>query len=314
MGNGWHTPKFHALSKFLLYISMYGCATNFFGGPCESALKKFIKNPGMNTQRRIASFSYQVALRNYEEYVFEFVYELIRHEFGDIVKNATQQCVRDIMSQFNVAQMPSNDDSDVISACSDDILTQPDDNERDEEYDEEEEEEEEEDTIEYQTELTHHFQGTFTLTIGPTHTVNRQTVQEANVLWNHKIKNAFQHPVSELLLTAIKDKATNSNSITPIHGEFQLTGHTMYKSCSDGTEMIYRASESFCGREWYEFAYIKYDEEFYPAKLGFVQYTEGELPPGMERNETYAVVHCSDASLDIDALSNQFVRGFELGI
>ena len=28
-GNGWDTPKFHSLSKFLLYIELLGCATIF---------------------------------------------------------------------------------------------------------------------------------------------------------------------------------------------------------------------------------------------------------------------------------------------
>ena len=302
-GNGWHTPKFHALSKFIFYISMFGCATNFFGGPCESALKKFIKNPGMNTQRRIASFCYQLALRNYEDYVFEFAYELIRHEFGDIVMYDTQETVRAAMLNFHDQAVPPYDNSDVVSAFAGEIVTEQDDAE----------EVDEEDTFEYQSELTHHFEGSFTLTIGRTQTVNRRTVREATVLWNHKIKNAIQHPISEVLLTVIKDKATNTT--TPMHGEFQLTGHTMYKSGCDGKEIIYRASESFRGREWYDFAFIKYDEEMYPAKLlGFIQYTHGDLPVGMVRDETYAVVHCSDSSFDIDALSHQFVRGFELGV
>jgi hypothetical protein len=295
-GNGWHTPKFHALSKFIFYISIYGCATNFFGGPCESALKKFIKNPAMNTQRRIASFAYQVALRNYEEYVFEFAYELIRHEFGDIPNHGQEQIF------INVPAIPPSCESDVERNSDEE------DNEDDDEF-----EEEEEDTIEYQMELTHHFEGTYTLTVGPTQTVNHRTVRQSSLLWNDKIKNAIRHPVSEVLLTVIKDKATNT--LTPINGEFQVTGHTMYKSCSEGKETIYRASESFRGKEWYDFAYIKYDTELYPAKLlGFIQYTSGELPEGVDRNETYVVVHCSDSKLDIEALKHQFVRGFELGI
>ena len=282
---------------------MFGCATNFFGGPCESALKKFIKNPGMNTQRRIASFCYQLALRNYEDYVFEFAYELIRHEFGDYVMHDTQQILRATMPNVNDAAVQPYDNSDVVSAFADEIVPE----------EEDDEEVAEEDTMEYLSELTHHFEGTFTLTIGPTQTVHRKSVRESSVLWNHKTKNAIRHPISEVLLTVIKDKATNST--TPMHGEFQITGHTMYKSCIDGEETIYRASESFRGREWYDFAYIKYDEELYPAKLlGFIQYTEGELPTEMVRDETYAVVHCSDSRFDVDALKHQFVRGFELGV
>ena len=82
-GNGWDTPKFHAMSKFLYYISLFGCATNFFGGPCESALKKIIKNPGRHTQRRAYSFCSQVATRNFENFILELAWELVRESCGD---------------------------------------------------------------------------------------------------------------------------------------------------------------------------------------------------------------------------------------
>ena len=82
-GNGWNIPKFHGLSKFVYYMTVYGCGANFFGGPCESALKKFVKYTGFNTQRRVRSFVSQVATRNYECMVLEVGYEKIRHKCAD---------------------------------------------------------------------------------------------------------------------------------------------------------------------------------------------------------------------------------------
>ncbi len=82
-GDGWDIPKFHALSKFIHYIQLMGCGAIFFGGPCECALKKIVKNPGQLTQRRISSFSSQVAKQNYENMLLENMYERIRHECGD---------------------------------------------------------------------------------------------------------------------------------------------------------------------------------------------------------------------------------------
>ena len=82
-GNGWNIPKFHGLSKFIFYMTVYGCGANFFGGPCESALKKFVKYTGFNTQRRVKSFVSQVATRNYESMVLEVGYERIREKCAD---------------------------------------------------------------------------------------------------------------------------------------------------------------------------------------------------------------------------------------
>ena len=299
-GNGWKTPKFHALSKFLFYISLFGCANNFFGGPCESALKKFIKKPGKNTQRRISSFCYQVALRNYEDYVLEMAYELIRYEFGDLVMVQTKDVVDAAMSNnIHIQHDVVHEDDDFSDEGSN--------------TDSEEEDEEEEDTEEYQADLEQHFGGCYNVTIGPTQTINHKTVRCASVLWNDKTKNAMNHPISKCLLTIVKDKATNTTS--PICGQFEITGYTMYKRTENGTDTIFRATESFRGKEWYDFAFIKYDDGAYPAKLlGFVQYTNGELPYGIDRQTTYAVVHCSDSKFDVDGLKHQFVRGFELGV
>ena len=82
-GDGWDIPKFHALSKFLYYIELLGCAAIFFGGPCECALKKIVKNPGQLTQRRVSSFASQVAKRNYEAMLLDNMYEQIRMDCGD---------------------------------------------------------------------------------------------------------------------------------------------------------------------------------------------------------------------------------------
>ena len=100
-----------------------------------------------------------------------------------------------------------------------------------------------------------------------------------------------------------------------MHEQFEITGYTMYKKTENGVDTVFRASELFWGKEWYDFAFIKYDDGLYPTKLlGFIQYTKGELPYGMDRETTYAVVHCSDSRFDVDGLKREFVRGFELGV
>ena len=81
--NAWKLPKFHALSKFLRYMKLYGSAQNFNGGPGETNHKKFVKKPGQNTQRRPGSFTSQVATRTFETTLIETAYATIRDEVGD---------------------------------------------------------------------------------------------------------------------------------------------------------------------------------------------------------------------------------------
>jgi len=59
--NGWNIPKMHGMTKIQFYITLYGCAMNFFGGPGESSHKQFVKAPGLKTQRRVCEFACQTA-------------------------------------------------------------------------------------------------------------------------------------------------------------------------------------------------------------------------------------------------------------
>jgi hypothetical protein len=65
-GQGWAMSKFHGVPKFVLYIKLFGNAINFYGGIGECNHKKFVKETGCNTQKRIRTFTSQVAQRYYE--------------------------------------------------------------------------------------------------------------------------------------------------------------------------------------------------------------------------------------------------------
>jgi hypothetical protein len=52
--HGYKIPKMHGLSKMTEYISLFGSAINFYGGPGEASHKTFVKAPGLKTQRRVS--------------------------------------------------------------------------------------------------------------------------------------------------------------------------------------------------------------------------------------------------------------------
>ena len=59
-------------------MTLYGPALNFYGDPGESAHKQFVKQPGNNTQRRVAQFAKQISERVYESMIFEVALERVR--------------------------------------------------------------------------------------------------------------------------------------------------------------------------------------------------------------------------------------------
>ncbi len=63
--------KFHGVTKFVHYVKLFGNTINFFGGKGECNHKKFVKETGRNTQKRIRTFSSQVAKRYYEGMTLE---------------------------------------------------------------------------------------------------------------------------------------------------------------------------------------------------------------------------------------------------
>ncbi len=58
--------KFHGVTKFVLYIKLFGNAINFYNGIGECNHKKFVKETGCNTQKRIQTFTSQILQRYYE--------------------------------------------------------------------------------------------------------------------------------------------------------------------------------------------------------------------------------------------------------
>ncbi len=58
--------KFRGVTKFVFYIKRFGNAINFYGGIGECNHKKFVKETGCNTQKRIWTFTSQVTQWYYE--------------------------------------------------------------------------------------------------------------------------------------------------------------------------------------------------------------------------------------------------------
>lgn len=67
-GNQWKLPKMHGLTRISESMQDYGNAKNFFGGVGEHNHISFVKRTGNNTQKRVGSFSSQVAKRWFESY------------------------------------------------------------------------------------------------------------------------------------------------------------------------------------------------------------------------------------------------------
>jgi hypothetical protein len=65
-GQGWAVSKFHGVTKFVLYMKLFDSAINFYGGIGKRNHKKFVKDTGFNAQKRIRTFTSQVAKRYYE--------------------------------------------------------------------------------------------------------------------------------------------------------------------------------------------------------------------------------------------------------
>jgi hypothetical protein len=329
-GNGWDTPKFHAMSKFLYYISLFGCATNFFGGPCESALKKIIKNPGNNTQRRAYSFCSQVAMRNFENFILELAWELVRESCGDPrlakkcrdINDDTRNNDRTSEDERTAGEESSHDNDEEDPRPSAPINVTPEHHEDENMTDssasdvstEDDADPDDESNMDHElnpVNLSLHFEGAYTLILGPCQWIQRKPYREMTLNWDAKTKNVTNHPVSDDLLTVIKMKSTKRNTGG---GEVVMRGYTMFKKTHKGEDVMYRSSEKYRDRKWYDFAYVKYNTGIFPAKiLGFVKYVSGDIPEDITPHEMYAVIHTTLAPFDRDRLDNEFIRGFELG-
>ena len=90
-GNGWAFPKFHAISKYPYYIKRFGSGCHFSKGIGESNLKKFVKKPSHNTQKRTSNFTEQIANRYHETSVQEIIYESVKDHCGDFTQHPCAQ-------------------------------------------------------------------------------------------------------------------------------------------------------------------------------------------------------------------------------
>ena len=88
---GWKLVKMHALAKMPRYVEMYGNASSFYGGIGEHNLITFVKKPGRNTQRRPASFTPQLAMRNFETSCFEKAYDVVCDDIPLLQSNITSE-------------------------------------------------------------------------------------------------------------------------------------------------------------------------------------------------------------------------------
>ncbi len=90
----WKLPKVHSLTKFPVYIQMFGSAVNFYGGIGESNLKTFMKRLAHFTQRRAKNFAPQLGLNLYRQSLFDHAAYAIRMQtksnFQE-VKNSAQK-------------------------------------------------------------------------------------------------------------------------------------------------------------------------------------------------------------------------------
>jgi hypothetical protein len=50
-GQGWDVSKFHGVTKFVLYMKLFGGAINFYGGIGECNHMKFVKKPASILRR-----------------------------------------------------------------------------------------------------------------------------------------------------------------------------------------------------------------------------------------------------------------------
>jgi hypothetical protein len=57
VGQGWPVSKFHGVTKFVLYMKLFGSAINFHGGIGKFNRKKFVKDTGFSTQKRVRTFT-----------------------------------------------------------------------------------------------------------------------------------------------------------------------------------------------------------------------------------------------------------------
>jgi len=291
-GNGWNIPKFHGLSKFIYYIKLYGCGANFFGGPCECSLKKFVKRTGLNTQRRVSSFCIQVAQRNYENGILEKAYENVRDKCGDKRKR-----------QSNEKEFENNSNDEACEDVADEVDLLVDGGDNIESYPEHDI------VIDEKS-----FDGSFEIKFGAVS--NRITGERSYITkWKKGKKNAIKATINQNMIEGIVWKASRTNHLS----SFTVNGFTCYKQNMDGKQVIYRATDMYRGECWNDFCMVDYGNRgSYPSKFfGFVQYISGDIPEHSitddNKRSMFAVIQCSTKSLSTSRIDKDFISTFRLG-
>eukprot|EP00978_Attheya_sp_CCMP212_P024024 scaffold74772_cov53-Attheya_sp.AAC.1 len=91
-GNGTKLTKVHQMLHVAYYIDMFGSAINWYGSPCESLHKYFVKRPGQKTQWRPDNFEQQSGQRVFESYIIESAkYHIMGNSIQDEKESASSR-------------------------------------------------------------------------------------------------------------------------------------------------------------------------------------------------------------------------------
>jgi hypothetical protein len=113
-GHGSKLTKIHQMLHIAYYIEMYGAALNWYGSPCESLHKWFVKKPGRKTQRRPDLFEEQAAKRVVESYIITLAYGLI---MGRELDKKQSQLSREIGGTRFEIHVKLNKNCKYVSGC-----------------------------------------------------------------------------------------------------------------------------------------------------------------------------------------------------
>ena len=169
---------------------------------------------------------------------------------------------------------------------------------------------------------------------------NGRSARALTVQWKYTDKDLVGVAISNTLQYAIRRFAVAQG----YYGAISIIGYTEMKLYLPGygnDGIIFRASENYKKREWYDFCMVQFDGEgdgapsnyVCPARIeGFFKYdTKASSVPTpqlindmeytvddiqnnkMQDNNIYAVIHASTTYLTWSQLEENFVMGFELG-
>ena len=247
--HGYHKLKFHAIYKFLDNMKKLGSARGWNGEHGEKFHIESVKKNGDRTQRRKASFTYQVGTNDGRSNVGRLAYEKVRHR-DPLAQDARSNAARGVSA--------------------------------------------EERRLYYTGEVTDEFcdnvSGRYELVIDAK-PKGQSRNRSFGHSWNSREKNVVQTGLNTDLLYCLSIAADNVGWGDRVH----LDGYTELKVESDGGNTVYRASESFYGGQWYDWALMEDPKKpgvhVIGKILGFVRWRT----PGYA---TYALQELEDMSVE----------------